>query len=64
MEVMFQNSDYLKNKYQAGGYEGWMADYLSGADLVKPKESDYEDTYDYFDALNKYYDDYNDRKNF
>lgn len=33
MDVMFQSSNYLKNKYEAGKTEGWMADYLSGKDI-------------------------------
>jgi hypothetical protein len=34
MDVIFQESDYLKNKYESGKTEGWMADYLSGGDLT------------------------------
>lgn len=43
MEVLFQSSNYLKNKYEAGGAEGWMADYLNGKDLSQVDKTKYQD---------------------
>ena len=42
MDVMFQSSNYLKNKYEAGKTEGWMADYLSGKDIKEVDITKYQ----------------------
>ena len=51
MEVIFQESDYLKNKYEATGAEGWMADYFVGADLKAINREDYTSDEAYDKAL-------------
>jgi hypothetical protein len=45
MEVMFQSSNYLKNKYEAGGVTGWMADYFKGNDLDMKKYQNEDGTW-------------------
>lgn len=43
MDVLFQSSNYLKNKYEAGETEGWMADYLNGKDVSQVDITKYQD---------------------
>ena len=43
MDVLFQSSNYLKNKYEAGETEGWMADYLNGKDIKEVDITKYQD---------------------
>jgi hypothetical protein len=53
MEVMYQESSYLKNKYEGGEVEGWMADYLNGNDIVRKEisSSDYKSLAEYDKAV-------------
>ena len=53
METMFQSSNYLKNKYEAGETEGWMADYISGKDIQRKEISadDYDSITEYAQAV-------------
>jgi hypothetical protein len=45
MDVLFQSSNYLKNKYEAGETEGWMADYLNGKDIDMKKYQNEDGTW-------------------
>ncbi len=53
METMFQSSNYLKNKYEGGETEGWMADYLSGKDIERKSISreDYNSAEEFLAAV-------------
>jgi hypothetical protein len=43
MDVLFQSSNYLKNKYEAGKTEGWITDYLTGKDIKEVDITKYQD---------------------
>ena len=40
MDIIFQNSEYLQNKYQGSGTKGWMLDFLNEDNIEVSKDED------------------------